>query len=116
MENQEHVLVPASETATGVVMVIWSDAEETPLEAIGRLNREVAEGRGLSVEARDEIAVALQAVEAALDAAQQVSSYASEVVDQAGYAVNQAEDAESEMESARNALTRLLEATEQVVS
>jgi hypothetical protein len=68
-QNQEHVLVPASDTAPGVVMVIWTDEQETPLEAIGRLNQEVADISGSQLanaqRALSEVQDALSSVEQA---------------------------------------------------
>jgi len=117
--NQERVIVAPTASAAGVVVMVWTDPDETPLAAMARLNAEVIEARrgaGLSVEARDELAVAMRAVEAALDSAQTAGSYANDTRDQAEYAMSNAEEAENAADEARAAIQRIVELTEQVVS
>jgi hypothetical protein len=113
MENREAVLIEATEESPGVVAIIWTDRDETPLQAIGRLSTALESAHAEVVEAKERVAVDFESLRSEI---QDVEGELSNALDQIQSAGSYAGDAESAIESAGSYLASLSDEVDSYVS
>lgn len=108
-ENSENVIVAATSETSGAVVITWTDPDETPLEAIARLNREVIELREQpnNSDVTDSVSQALSKV-------QDVASYLVDVTDAIQSASSAIDDASSAIDNANDYLGEAEQELEQI--